>query len=183
MKCLWFLPGRRLREIFCGIIWTTSYWVDPDPFELRGMFCRTLMLLVRYSMKCSSQPLFNRFWLKSHRDVRLRPLPKSCKMESNKSQIPDYSYCFQKVPQKSEKWWMHPPLHGPVQVNVHDENNRSTKPYLLCAPGATGVNQEAFFTGSSTATHAHVETWGGTGTELRLDFHFHPYHGCTSISN
>ncbi len=41
---------------------------------------------------------------------------------------------------------------------MHAENNAAGKLYLLCAPGATGVNQEAFFTGRSTATHTHVET-------------------------
>lgn len=80
-KCIKYLPGRRLREIFWGMIWMTSYWLKPDPLELSGMFCRTEVLLVGYSIKCSSQPLFCKFWIKSHLDVRVFPLPKSCIME------------------------------------------------------------------------------------------------------
>lgn len=72
-----YLPGRKLREICWGAIWTTLYRVDPEPLELSGLFCRTETLLVGYSMCWVKQPLFCRFWLKSHRNVRVRPFPKS----------------------------------------------------------------------------------------------------------
>lgn len=41
---------------------------------------------------------------------------------------------------------------------IDPENNAAGKPYLLCAPGAAGVNQETFLTGCSAATHTNVET-------------------------
>lgn len=69
------------------MIWTTSNWANPEPVELSGMFFRTEMLLVGYSMNCAPQPLRCRFWIKSHRDVRPRPLPKSWRMERNKPHV------------------------------------------------------------------------------------------------
>lgn len=35
--------------------------------------------------------------------------------------------------------------------------------HLLCAPGAAGMGQEAFFAGSGAATRADVETWAEKG--------------------
>lgn len=80
-------PGRKLSEILWGRIWTTSCWVKPDPLELRGMFCCTVMLLVGYSTNRLWQPLLCRFWTKSQRDVRVRPLPKSCVTNAENSTV------------------------------------------------------------------------------------------------
>lgn len=53
--------------------------VSLDPLELRGMFRRTEMLLVGYSMYLVPHPLLCKFCGKSHRDVKVRPFPKSCR--------------------------------------------------------------------------------------------------------
>lgn len=68
-------PGLRLRAIFWGMIWMTSYW--DRPLELRGVFCRTKILLPGFSMKRGSHPLFCKFCMKSHRDVSVFPCLKS----------------------------------------------------------------------------------------------------------
>lgn len=74
-ECEGNLPGLRLRASFWGMIWMTSYW--DSPLELRGMFCRTEMLLLGFSTKRGSHPLFCKFCMKSQRDVSVFPLPKS----------------------------------------------------------------------------------------------------------
>lgn len=71
------IPGLKLSEIFCGYIWTTSYWVDPDCLELRGLLFRRVLLLFGFSMKGASHPLLSKFWLKSHREVKVLACPKS----------------------------------------------------------------------------------------------------------
>lgn len=75
------LPGRRLRAIFWGMIWMTSYW--DTPLELRGTFRRTEILLPGLSTKRGSQPLFCKFCMKSHRDVRVFLWPKSWRTKNS----------------------------------------------------------------------------------------------------
>lgn len=67
--------------------WTTPRTDKRDPLELRGSFRDNKTELVGYSMCLLSQPLLCKFWRKSHRDVKVRPFPKSWRTE--KQLLPD----------------------------------------------------------------------------------------------
>lgn len=71
------IPGRRVREMLCGCIWTTSNCAGPLPLELRGLLMWMLAVLLGLSMYRTSQPRFCRFWLRSQRDVKVLVIPKS----------------------------------------------------------------------------------------------------------
>jgi len=128
------LPGRRLTEIFWGMIWMTSLWVAAEPLALRGWLAMTEVRLRGNSVNWGLHPRFWRFWRTSH-----LALPKSCGDNRDPGVI-----C------RSLRDEMY-------TVRRYLSRICDTSTYLLRTPGAAGVDQDTLLTGGGPATQTHVE--------------------------